>query len=66
MLVLGASLAAGATAILVRWVTVPVGLGWNAVAWIFLKSLITAGVALPVFVLIEWAWKTRSAQGTVT
>ncbi len=62
ILVFGASLAAGTIVVLATRVSVPVGFGWSAAGWIFLKSLITAGTALPAYVLIEWAWNASSAQ----
>ncbi len=46
--------AAGSAALLMRWMIGPVEFGWSAVAWIVLKSLITALASLAVFPVLDW------------
>jgi rod shape-determining protein MreD len=50
------TLAAGFLMVALREVVGPVGLGWNAFQWLFLKSVLTGLATIIVFPLMDWSW----------
>lgn len=54
--VLTATLVAGLLVASLREIVGPVGLGWNAFQWLFLKSVLTSLATLIVFPLMDWSW----------
>ncbi|MFC1834545.1 rod shape-determining protein MreD [Thermodesulfobacteriota bacterium] len=55
-LVLGAMIVTGAAVLLLRWLHGPVGVGWDSLGWIALKSMITAIASVLCFPLLERAY----------
>jgi rod shape-determining protein MreD len=56
--VFGTTVAAGLIVIGMRELLGPVGLGWKALQWLFVKSLLTGLATTIVFPLMDWSWSS--------